>query len=174
MYVGVRGHLPVNCKISQGEQQKLFYQYVRSYGCWFAKQVLVANGGCLWKCLLGGPIGGRRKLVRERCEQFLIYMWQKDISYSRFVNLLPKNNFFADLQKVYHNNIPDYLLPVAETKIIQCSTFAVVCRLKSYIFTITSEPSTISLPDFPLVKIHFPPNSVSSTEEFSVRVSFLM
>ena len=84
--------------------------------------------------------------------------------------------FFADLQKVYRDDFPDYFLPVAETKITRCSTFAVVCRLKSHIFTITSQPSIISFPDFPLVKIHIPPNSVLSTEEFrvTVRVSALI
>ena len=71
----------------------------------------------------------------------------------------------------YRDDFPDYCLPVAETKITQCSTFAVVCRLKAHKFTITSQPSTLSLPGFPLVKVHFPSNAVSAAEELHVTVT---
>ena len=78
--------------------------------------------------------------------------------------------FISDLEKAYGSNFPDYLLPVAETKITQCSTFVVVCRLKSYTFTITSEPTSLSLPDYPLVKVVIPQNAVRATEELHVTV----
>lgn len=69
-----------------------------------------------------------------------------------------------------HGNIPDYLLPVAETKVTRCSTFVVVCRLKSYQFTITSEATVLSWPEYPLVRISFPKNAVQEEGELSVTV----
>ncbi|PFX12800.1 p53-induced protein with a death domain [Stylophora pistillata] len=77
----------------------------------------------------------------------------------------------SDLKMAYRDDFPDYVLPVAETKITQCCIFAVVCRLKAHKFTITSQPSSFSLPGFPLVKVHFPSNSVAATEEFHVTVT---
>jgi len=78
--------------------------------------------------------------------------------------------FVSDLEQVYGSNFPDYLLPVAETKITQCSTFVVVCRLKSYMFTVTSESTSLSLPDYPLVKVIIPENAVHAKEQLQVTV----
>ena len=76
----------------------------------------------------------------------------------------------SDLEQAYGRNFPDYLLPVAETKITQCSTFVVVCRLKSYMFTVTSESTRFSLPDYPLVKVIIPENAIHSTQKLQVTV----
>ena len=76
----------------------------------------------------------------------------------------------SDLEQAYGSNFPDYVLPVAETKITQCSTFVVVCRLKSYFFTVTSESASLSLPDHPLVKVIIPENAVHATEQLHVTV----
>ena len=76
----------------------------------------------------------------------------------------------SDLEQAYGSNFPDYLLPVAETKITQCSTFVVVCRLKSYMFTVTSEFTRFSLPDYPLVKVIIPKNAIHATENLQVTV----
>lgn len=64
------------------------------------------------------------------------------------------------------------LLPVAETKITQqYSTFLVVCSLKSYLFTVTSVSSGLSLPDYPMVKVTtIPENAVRATEQLHVIV----
>jgi hypothetical protein len=78
--------------------------------------------------------------------------------------------FISDLEKAYGSNFPDYLLPVAETKITQCSTFVVVCRLKSYTFTVTSASASLSLPDYPLVKVIIPENAVHATDKLHVTV----
>ena len=78
--------------------------------------------------------------------------------------------FISDLQKAYGSDFPDYLLPVAEIQITQCSTFVVVCRLKSHVFTITSEPATLFLPDNPLVRIVIPQNSVRAEEKYRLTV----
>ena len=80
--------------------------------------------------------------------------------------------FVSDLMKdlTSLSDIPDYLLPVAVSKITQCSTFAVVCRLKSYEYTVTSKGTELCLPDYPLVRIAFPPNAVEQEEELQVIV----
>lgn len=76
----------------------------------------------------------------------------------------------SDLEQAYGSNFPDYLLPVAETKITQCSTFVVICRLKPYMFTVTSESTSFSLPDYPLVKVIIPENAIHVTEKLQVTV----
>ena len=81
--------------------------------------------------------------------------------------------FVSDLSKdlTSLSDIPDYLLPVAVSKITQCSTFAVVCRLKSYEHTITSQGTELCFPDYPLVRVVFPPNAVEKEEELQVVVN---
>lgn len=78
--------------------------------------------------------------------------------------------FISDLVKTYGSDFPDYLLPVAETKITECSTYVVVCRLKSHVFAITSEPATLTLPDYPLVRVVIPQNAVRANEELHVTI----
>ena len=68
------------------------------------------------------------------------------------------------------SDIPDYFLPVAEFKVTQCSTFAVVCRLKSNEFTLTSEGKVLSLPEHPLFNVSIPENAVQKGEEHHIIV----
>ena len=87
-----------------------------------------------------------------------------------------------------HMKIPDFFFPVAQADISECSTYAVVCRLKaSPIYTITSGGGLFSHPDFPGVTITIPENAVApkakfplelkvqevSNEEFEVEGKFL-
>ncbi|XP_068737903.1 uncharacterized protein [Montipora capricornis] len=67
-------------------------------------------------------------------------------------------------------DVPDFLFPVAISKITQPSTFAVVCRLRSYRHTITSQESELVWPEFPLGRISFPQNVVRQDESFEVIV----
>ncbi|XP_068705853.1 uncharacterized protein [Montipora capricornis] len=67
-------------------------------------------------------------------------------------------------------DVPDFLFPVAITKITQCSTFVVVCRLRSHEHTITSLESELVWPDFPLARISFPQNALRQDESFEVIV----
>ena len=49
-----------------------------------------------------------------------------------------------------HMKITDFFFPVAQADISECSTYAVVCRLKaSSTYTITSGGGSFSHPDFP-------------------------
>ncbi|XP_044171363.1 uncharacterized protein LOC114948882 [Acropora millepora] len=63
---------------------------------------------------------------------------------------------------------PDFSFPVAACKITQCSTFAVVCRLKSHRHVVTSQESELVWPEIPLAKVTFPQNAVPQSESFEV------
>ena len=66
-----------------------------------------------------------------------------------------------------HVEIPDLFFPFAQADITECSTYAVVCRLKtSPTYTITSKGGSFSHPDYPGVKVTIPENAVASNAEF--------
>ena len=63
--------------------------------------------------------------------------------------------------------IPDFFFPFAEADITECSTYAVVCRLKSSpTYTITSIGGSFSHPDFPGVKVTIPENAVAPNAQY--------
>ena len=67
--------------------------------------------------------------------------------------------------------VEDLNLPVAHADISECSTYAVVCRLRSSPpFTITSFGGSFKHPDYPDVTITIPENAVPSGTEFSVQL----
>ena len=70
-----------------------------------------------------------------------------------------------------HMKIPDFFFPVAQADISECSTYAVVCRLKaSPIYTITSGGGLFSHPDFPGVTITIPENAVAPKAKFPLEL----
>ena len=70
-----------------------------------------------------------------------------------------------------HMKIPDFFFPVAQADISECSTYAVVCRLKaSPTYTITSGGGSFSHPDFPDVKITIPENAVAPNAKFPLEL----
>ena len=67
--------------------------------------------------------------------------------------------------------IPDLFFPVAQADITECSTYAVVCRLKSSpTYVITSSGGSFSHPDYPGVTVIIPENAVAPTEKFPVEL----
>ena len=78
--------------------------------------------------------------------------------------------FVSDIKEDYDLSgyAPDFSFPVAACKITQCSTFAVVCRLKSRRHVVTSQESELVWPEFPLAKVTFPQNAVPQDESFGV------
>ena len=78
--------------------------------------------------------------------------------------------FFSDIKEDYDFSgyAPDFSFPVAACKITQCSTFAVVCRLKSHRHVVTSQESELVWPEFPLAKVTFPQNAVPQDESIEV------
>ena len=70
-----------------------------------------------------------------------------------------------------HMKIPDFLFPVAQADISECSTYAVVSRLKaSPTYTITSCGGSLSHPDFPGVMIAIPENAVAPNSKLQVEL----
>ena len=70
-----------------------------------------------------------------------------------------------------HVEIPDLFFPVAQADITECSTYAVVCRLKaSPTITITSKGGSFSHPDFPGVTVTIPENAVAPNAEFPLEL----
>ena len=67
--------------------------------------------------------------------------------------------------------IPDLFFPVAQADITECSTYAVVCRLKaSPTFTITSKGGSFSHPDYPGVTVTIPENAVAPNAQFPLEL----
>ena len=70
-----------------------------------------------------------------------------------------------------HKDIPDLLFPVAQADINECSTYAVVCRLKcSPTYTITSTGGLFSHPDYPGVTVTIPENAVAPESPFTLEL----
>ena len=66
-----------------------------------------------------------------------------------------------------HKEIPDYFFPFAQADIAECSTYAVVCRLKaSPTYIISSSGGSFSHPDFPGVTVTIPENAVAPYAKF--------
>ena len=67
--------------------------------------------------------------------------------------------------------IPDLFFPVAQGDISECSTYAVVCRLKvSPTYAITSKGGSFSHPDYPGVTVTVPENAVAPNVEFPLEL----
>ena len=70
-----------------------------------------------------------------------------------------------------HVEIPDLFFPVAQGDITECSTYAVVCRLKaSPTYTITSKGGSFRHPDYPGVTVTIPKNAVAPNAEFPLEL----
>ena len=76
-----------------------------------------------------------------------------------------------EAERPCHKDIPDLFFPVAEADISDCSTYAVVCRLKSSPnYTITSTGGLFSHPDYPGVTITIPENAVAPESRFTLEL----
>ena len=76
---------------------------------------------------------------------------------------------FTDIEDDFrsHHDTSDFSFPIAEADITECSTYAVVCRLKSSpAYTITSSGGSFSHPNYPGVNIIVPKNAVPSKAKF--------
>ena len=76
-----------------------------------------------------------------------------------------------------HVEIPDLFFPVAQADITECSTYAVVCRLKpSPTYTITSKGGSFSHPGHPGVIVTIPENAVASNAKcpLELKVRFIL
>ena len=70
-----------------------------------------------------------------------------------------------------HKDIPDLFFPVAQADINECSTYAVVCRLKSSPpYTITSSGGLFIHPDYPGVTVTIPENALAPESPFTLEL----
>ena len=70
-----------------------------------------------------------------------------------------------------YKDIPDLFFPVAQADTNECSTYAVVCRLKSSPpYTITSTGSLFIHPDYPGVTVTIPENAVAPESSFTLEL----
>ena len=78
---------------------------------------------------------------------------------------------FIEDERPSHKGIPDILFPVAQADINECSTYAVVCRLKSSPpYTITSTGGLFIHPDYPGVAVTIPENAVALESPFTLEL----
>lgn len=84
--------------------------------------------------------------------------------------------FVADLPDEHYSEqeVPDWMFPFAEAETLtDCSSFAVVWRLKSFTFYKLSPQAsdfTCTVTEFPGVTVTIPHSSVPSSENFSVTI----
>ena len=70
-----------------------------------------------------------------------------------------------------HHDTPDFFFPVAQADITECSTYAVICRLKSSPpYTITPNGGLFNHPDYPGVIINVPKKAVRPKAKFRLEL----
>ena len=90
-------------------------------------------------------------------EIFLNFNYYDKIKYSHLL--------IADIEDDYptKDKVPHFLFPVVQAGILECSTYAVVSRLKeSPTYTITVNGGTFGHPDYPQVAITVPIKAVGT------------
>ena len=66
---------------------------------------------------------------------------------------------------------PDFCFPVVQAEITECSTYAVVCRLKSSpSYKITFNGGSFNLPDYPGVSVTIPKKAVGSKTNIPLQI----
>ena len=71
--------------------------------------------------------------------------------------------------------VEDLYLPVAQTDISECSSYAVVCRLRSSpSYTVTSFGGSFNHPCYPGVTVTIPRNAVARNTKFTLQLQVNM
>ena len=81
--------------------------------------------------------------------------------------------FTTDIEDEYSSaeDFPDLYFPVVQVEITECSTYAVVCRLKSSPFyTITSSGGSFNLPGYPSVSVTIPKKAVAPKAKIPLQI----
>ena len=81
--------------------------------------------------------------------------------------------FITDIEEEYPSakDFPDFYFPVVQAEITECSTYAVVSRLKvSPSYTITSNGGSFSLPDYPSVSVTIPKKAVALKAKIPLQI----
>ena len=68
-------------------------------------------------------------------------------------------------------DVPDFHFPIVQAGITECSTYAVVCRLKSSpSYNITSNGGSFNLPEYPNVCVTIPKKAVASKPKITLQI----
>lgn len=79
----------------------------------------------------------------------------------------------TDIEEEYPSGqyIPDLPFPIVQAEITACSTYAVVCRLKtSARYTLTSNGGSFNIPDYPSVIVTIPKKAVASKAKIPLQM----
>ena len=91
------------------------------------------------------------------------YLYFARYSYTLFTDI--EDDFLSDI------GTPDFFFPIAQADITECSTYAVVCRLKSSpIYTITPNGGLFIHPEYPGVSIKVPKKAVPPKAKFPLEL----
>ena len=68
-------------------------------------------------------------------------------------------------------DVPDFHYPIVQAEITECSTYAVVCRLKSSpSYNITSNGGSFNLPEYPDVCVTIPKKAVAQKAKIPLQL----
>ena len=79
----------------------------------------------------------------------------------------------TDIEDKYPSatDVPDFRYPVVQAEITECSTYAIVCRLKSSpSYNITSSGGSFNLPEYPDVCVTIPKKAVASKAKIPLQL----
>lgn len=79
----------------------------------------------------------------------------------------------TDIEDKYPSatDVPDFRYPVVQAEITECSTYAVVSRLKSSTpYVITSDGGSFNLPEYPDVCVTIPKKSVALESQIPLKI----
>ena len=83
------------------------------------------------------------------------------------------NILITDVEDEYRSakDVPNFHFPVVQAEITECSTYAVVCRLKSSpSYIITSNGGSFNLPKYPNVCVTIPKKAVASKAKIPLQI----
>ena len=100
-------------------------------------------------------------------------MIMKNNTSTVFIYFVVFHVMFTDIEddSPFHDGTSDFFFPVAQADITECSTYAVVCRLKpSPPYTITPNGGSFNHPDYPGVIINVPKKAVRPKAKFPLEL----
>ena len=105
--------------------------------------------------------------------KMIMIMIMKNNTSTVFIYFVVFHVMFTDIEddSPFHDGTSDFFFPVAQADITECSTYAVVCRLKSSpTYTITPNGGLFSHPDYQGVTIAVPKKAVPPKAKFPVEL----
>lgn len=92
---------------------------------------------------------------------------------AQYVIFLFLNILITEIEEEYPSakDIPDFHFPIVQVGITKCSTYAIVCRLKSSPFyEITANGGFFHLPEYPRVCVTIPKKAVAPKAKIALQI----